>query len=380
MSQEIEYNPFIIKGYFDKLHFCDRDHETNKLFSNLVNQTNTTIFSPRKLGKTGLIYHIFETCKSELNCKVLYIDLYATQNITDFTSLLAKEVFLNIPKTKSLTKKFLDSIKALRPTLSFDPLTGNPEMSLNMVSDQIPNENIENLFQYLDSLGIPVYIAFDEFQQIVHYPETNTEALLRTILQKLKNCVFIFAGSHATIMNEMFNSAKRPFYSSTSSLSLGKIPTDAYRTFIQQLFKSRGRTISLDAIDFILTWTTGYTYPVQYVCHEIFATGKRNIDITFSKLVAAQILQEQAHIFLQYRNLITAPQWQLLKALAKEESTKQPFNKDFLIKYRLGAASSTKRSLDSLIEKELILAESTPNGMEYSVYDKLFLRYLQRLP
>lgn len=378
--QEIEYNPFIIKGYYDKFHFCDRDYETNKLVTNLKNQTNTTIFSPRKLGKTGLIYHIFESCKAEINCKVLYVDLYATQNISDFTSLLAKEVFLNIPKSKSLTTKFLDSIKALRPVVSFDPLTGNPEMSLNMMTDQTPNENIKSLFQYLDSLGMPVYIAFDEFQQIVHYPETNTEALLRTILQQLRNCVFIFAGSHATLMNELFNSAKRPFYSSTSSLSLGKIPTEIYHTFIQQLFKSRGRNISTEAIDFILNWTTGYTYPVQYVCHEIFATGKRNIDIIFTKLVAAQILQEQAHIFLQYRNLITAAHWQLLKALAKEESTMQPFNKDFLTKYKLGAASSTKRSLESLIDKELILEESTENGTEYSVYDKLFLRYLQRLP
>lgn len=379
MSTEIEYNPFIIKGYFDDMHFCDREYESEKLITYFINQTNVTLFSPRKLGKTGLLNHVLSLCNKKYDCLTLYIDLYATQNLAEFTQSLAKEIFSSLPKKKSLTQRFLDQIGALRPKLSFDPLTGNPELSLDVIPEQKSSENIQNLFQYLDSLGYPVFIAFDEFQQIVNYPEQNTEAILRTILQKLRNCVFLFAGSHATIMNELFNSVKRPFYSSTTAMKLDKIPADKYHEFIKMHFEKRGRTIQDDGIDFILEWTTGYTYPVQYICHQIFATGKRQIDITFVKRVSAQILEEQSHIYLQYRNMLSIAQWNLLKALAKETSVLQPYQQTFIQKYKLGSASSTKRTLEALISKELVLDESTDKGTVYSVYDKLFLRYLQRI-
>jgi len=379
MNAANEYNPFIINGYYDKLHFCDREDESNRLVTNLKNQTNTTLFSPRKLGKTGLINHIFALCNEDIECDCLYIDLYATQNLADFTQLLAKEIFATLPKKKSIAQRFMAQFSSLRPTLSFDPLTGIPELSLDLAEINKPNENIQSMFQYLDNIGHPVFIAFDEFQQIVQYPEKNTEALLRTILQKLRNCVFIFAGSHAGMMSEIFNSAKRPFYSSTAALALGKIPTEKYSVFIEKLFANRGRTIQPDAVAFILDWTNGYTYPVQYVCHQIFASGKRLIDLQFTRAIAAKVLEEQSHIYMQYRNMLTLAQWELAKAIAKESSISQPYQQAFIQQHKLGSVSTVKRGLDALIDKELVLAEATENGLVYSVYDKLFLRFLQRI-
>jgi hypothetical protein len=46
--------------------------------------------------------------------------------------------------------------------------------------------------------------------QILH--KKNTEALLRTIIQTLKNIRFIFSGSKKTMMLDMFATANRPFF------------------------------------------------------------------------------------------------------------------------------------------------------------------------
>jgi len=44
-------NPFIIKGYVSKEYFCNREEELKILLRNMQNGSNTTLISPRKMGK-----------------------------------------------------------------------------------------------------------------------------------------------------------------------------------------------------------------------------------------------------------------------------------------------------------------------------------------
>ena len=52
-------NPFVTSGYVSPHYFCDRVEETNLLTSALTNGNHVALISPRRLGKTGLIYHCF---------------------------------------------------------------------------------------------------------------------------------------------------------------------------------------------------------------------------------------------------------------------------------------------------------------------------------
>ena len=54
-------NPFILSPNTPKAHFCDREKETQDLVRYLENGANITLISPRRYGKTGLIYHVFNT-------------------------------------------------------------------------------------------------------------------------------------------------------------------------------------------------------------------------------------------------------------------------------------------------------------------------------
>jgi hypothetical protein len=180
-------------------------------------------------------------------------------------------------------------------------------------------------------------------------------------------------------MHELFNSAKRPFYSSCANLTLEYISIKKYQLFIEKQFKRFERRIEKEATEFILSWTMQHTYYTQFLCNRVFALDKVVISKEDVMQVCINILKEQESIYFQYRSLLTKNQWSLLEAIAKEEGIDQINSKYFITKYKLGLSSSMNRSLESLLTKELIYKELGTKKAAYMISDKFFMRWLQRL-
>jgi len=371
-------NPFPIKGYHGPTLFCDRKAESTLLTDNIRNDINTTLFSIRRMGKTGLIFHVFNTLKKEKYRECIYIDIYGTQSIREFTNQLASAILRAFPQSISIGKKFINLIKNLNPSISYDALTGAPEVSFSFNQPKQYEYSLKELITFLEQQKKPVVLAIDEFQQIASYPERNTEAMLRTIIQPLQKVNFIFSGSQKHLLLEMFNSAKRPFFSSTNPLYLGPIPPKEYAKFIKAKFLQRGRKIDDRSVDFILDWTCNHTYYTQSVCNKVYALNKVNITIEDIYSACDNLLWEQENIFFQYRNLLTAAQWKLLKAVACEGKVTQPTGSAFIGKYNLGNPASVRRSMEALVSKEMVFNEAEENGSYYRVYDCFLLRWLER--
>ena len=75
-------NPFLISGYHCPDYFCDRKNETTRLLNNIQNGQNVTLTSVRRIGKTGLIKHLFYNLPAEW--KGIYVDILATENLKGF--------------------------------------------------------------------------------------------------------------------------------------------------------------------------------------------------------------------------------------------------------------------------------------------------------
>ena len=91
-TKELE-NPFVYKGYDGPAYFCDREKETENLISALKNGRNITLLSPRKIGKTGLIKHVFNRISStEKDAVCIYVDIFSTQNLHDFVQVLGAAI------------------------------------------------------------------------------------------------------------------------------------------------------------------------------------------------------------------------------------------------------------------------------------------------
>ena len=377
LTMEIFENPFGINNYIDPDHFCNREWETKQLLSNIRNNNHTAFFALRRLGKTALIKHIFYLVQKQKNQKCIYIDIFATQNLKDLTNLLANTIYSMFSEKKGIGQKFLEAIKLFRPVLSIDPLTGDTELSLDITKAPQYEKTIPQLLHFLDTQDVKIVIAIDEFQQILNYPETNVEAILRTVMQSLKNTTFLFCGSNQAMMQEIFNNTKRPFYSSCSSIHLQKIEENEYARFIQKIFTQYKYKISDELIYDILAYTKIHTYYTQYFCNQLFAQRQKNITALLVQHIKYSILENKKGDYFQYRNLLTPTQWKLLVAIGKEEIVTQPYNKAFISKYKLGSPAITKRSLDALVTKEMVYKNTNTVTTTYAVYDKFLMRWLQ---
>ena len=217
-------NPFIVTGKIDPAYFCDREEESARLIRSLDNGNNLVIISPRRMGKTGLIQFCYEKPEWKKTYYTFFIDILHTSSLREFTYTLGKEIYETLlPRSKRMTQLFMQTLKSISGKFGFDPLSNTPTFSLELGDIDRPEYTLDEIFVYLAKADKPCIIAIDEFQQIAKYPEKNIEALLRTHIQKINNCHFIFAGSERHMMQNMFVSASRPFYHSADMLELRNI-------------------------------------------------------------------------------------------------------------------------------------------------------------
>ncbi len=370
-------NPFIIYGYTSAEYFCDRKEEVNKILSAIDNGRNITLLSLRRMGKTGLIYHVFNQLALRKKERLLYLDIMAAANLNDFVKEFSKAIVLDEKKRSgNYLTKVKNLIVSLRGKITFDQLTGVPSFELDYRKPEETQKDLATLFQYLSNQKVNYIIAIDEFQQITYFPEKNAEALLRTYSQQYSaNLRFIFSGSNKTILSSMFSQYGKPFYQSSDILSLGKINKSDYADFIYYHFQNNGRNIDKDLIYLILDELECYTFYVQYYFNKLWGIQVLKIDNKLTNNILVDILNERESIYYSYKSLLTENQFLLLKAIAKEGKVSQPNSVKFLRANRLGQASSVNRSLQALLDKEMIYNEDG----NYCVYDLFFQKWLSRL-
>ncbi len=373
-------NPFVIKSYESRDLFCDREAELELMLRNCLNHTDMTLISQRRMGKTGLLLRLFdELAEVHPEVHTIYLDIFSSRNIDDFIKLLAEATMRSFKPKTSIGDKLMTFIKSMKPQLTFDNITGEPQLQIAYQTAHEKEYTLRGLLEFLDSQGAHIVIAIDEFQQIREYPEQNMEALLRTYIQQTRNLTFIYCGSKKHLMADIFTNEKKPFYSSTTFVSLGKIEEKPYADFIRRLFQEHGRKISNEALQFILDWTRRHTYYTQQLCHTVFANCDENVGIVEAKAACDQLMKQGEAVYLQYRQMLTVKQWGFLIAVAKEGSVQQITSAQFLGRHKIGSASASQRLADALCEKGLLNDETTLEGTTYSIGDVFLSHWMERL-
>lgn len=364
-------NPFLISGYQGASYFCDRKKETQSIVSAIENGRNVTLISLRRMGKTGLIKHVFNQAKSK-KINLIYVDLLHTTDFSTLVKEFAKATInqLNLGMLNTSFQKITTLFSSLRPTFTVDPLSGAPSVELDIQKGKQNTKTLEDIFAHLEKQKTHIIVAFDEFQKITSYPEKNMEAILRGHIQHLTNVNFIYSGSQKHILSSMFADVKRPFYQSTQFLALESIALNEYEAFIMNHFKAAGIPITKDEIEFILEWTYCHTFYVQYFCNRLFEI-KMTIPTASIYHAIDKIFSENEPVFTSYLSLLTKQQVQLLTAVAKEGWVNKPTSKEFLSRHGL-TSSTVQRALPALLQKEFITLENEG----YRPYDVFLGRWL----
>lgn len=367
-------NPFIIREYKGRQFFCDRENETKAVLNAIQNGRDITLVSLRKMGKTGLIMRTFEELKKKDAFETIYLDIYSTENLKGLINQLATSIFRMKKTIGEKIEDFLHSFRYVRPVISIDQLTGVPLVSFMIVDEREARNTLEELFELLRQRAKKksIVIAIDEFQQIGNYPEKNVEALIRGMIQTLSNVRFIFSGSNRTILTRMFQDATQPFYQSTEMMYLVEIEQQAYEKFILTQFIKNSRKVEEGVITGLLCWCRCHTWYVQYICNRLYETGNKISKENYQN-IQREILTGQEPFYLEYRNILTRHQWQLMKAIARSDGANMITSGSFIKQNDLTNASTIKRGVESLLQKEMIFQKDET----FYVYDVFFSRWLE---
>ena len=368
-------NPFIVGKYLSDKYFCDREKETAFLHKQIENGRNVALISPRRIGKSGLIQHLFNQPEIKEQYHVFFVDIYATTSLNELVYVLGKEIYEQLkPKTTAWKEKFFQTIASLRIGAKLDPMSGLPSLDLGLGDIQAPQTTLDEIFSYLNEADKPCIVAIDEFQQIGEYKEKNVEALLRTKIQQCRKAQFIFSGSKRHVMSLMFNSPSKPFYQSAVSMGLEPIPVPTYTEFAMRLFAESNKQIAPEVVESVWEQYEGYTWFVQMMMNELYA-----LTPTGQTCLPAQIPTAEYNIIMaqetSYRELLSnLPQRQktILQAIAKEGAAQNITAQKFIRKYNLGSASSVQSAVKLLIKSDLI----TKTDGIYRVYDFFFAKWL----
>lgn len=370
-------NPFATGSYLSPEYFCDREEETKELIRKIVNGNNMAIISPRRMGKTGLIQHLFFQPEINSNYHTFFIDIYATGNLKEFVYKLGKEIFDSLkPKGTKFIEQFFSIISSLRPAFKLDNQSGAPIFDIGVGEIREAEFALEEIFNYLESADKPCVVAIDEFQQIASYPETNVEAILRTHIQRCKNTIFIFAGSQHHLMQNIFFSSSRPFYQSVGMLPLDAIEKQKYIDFAVGHFTKNQKRISEALVDQIYNLFDGHTWYMQSILNELYSSTEKGDECQYEQLMDAveNKLKSYRPMFQTTLFLLSERQKEMLYAIAKEGKAENVTSGAFIKKHGLQSASSVQTAVRQLSDKEII----TTQNQTYQVYDRFFGFWLQK--
>ena len=366
-------NPFYITGIIPEPYFCDREKETTWFIRTLENKAHILLTSPRRMGKTQLIRHVFEQPSIKDNCYTFYTDIYPTTSLHELVLFLSKEIYsVLVPKGKAVIDKFLAGLHSLAGSIGYNPISGLPTFDIKLGNIHAPELTLEEIFRYLEQADKPCVFAIDEFQQIALYPEKNVEALLRAHTQKMNNCLFIYAGSNRHILENMFNSAAKPFYNSAEQIYLDCIPKDVYTAFANEQFSKAGRKILPEAVSLAYDLFEGHTYYVHNVLHNAFAylNADKVIDESDIHEKLSNILEEKGRTFASVMNQLNFQQKETLIAIAKEGKARGVTSVAFVKKHALKSPSSVQYAINALLDKQLLTYQNEERTKTYSVSDR----------
>ena len=196
----------------------------------------------------------------------------------------------------------------------------------------------------------------------------------------MNNCLFIYAGSNRHVLENMFNSAAKPFYNSAEQIYLDRIPKDIYTVFVEKQFANANRRITSEAASHAYDLFEGHTYYVHNVLHNAFAyiDSDKTINEADINKTLSDILEEKGRTFASVMNQLNYQQKETLVAIAKEGKASGVTSVAYVKKHALKSPSSVQYAISTLLEKQLLTYESIERTKVYSISDRFLEMWMNR--
>lgn len=256
-------NPFKFGSVVDEPYFTDRINELAYIKHSMNSANHIVLISPRRFGKTSLVKKAIK----EINRPSIFINLQMAVSVENLASLLLKEIFKLRPFEK--VKHLMTHFRVI-PTISTNPFSDAVDVSFQPNLDT--TAILEDAFALLEKVSSPtkrIITVFDEFQEIMGI-EKGLDKRLRAIMQEQQNINYIFLGSQESMMTQIFERKKSPFYHFGMLMHLDKIPYDDFMQYITQRLPLKYDTQAKDIAKDILNTTLSHPYFTQQLASQVW--------------------------------------------------------------------------------------------------------------
>lgn len=340
--------------------FCNRVQERQVILTNILKCKHTVLSSPRRYGKTSLVYQV--VAENDIPCAK--IDLFMAvddASICKFITTAVEAVIKDIiPVGTKISNKILDIFKAFDVSVKLGDKAYSLSFKPQAVAQTSNEIYVAHIYESLKSLSElakleqnNIVVFLDEFQEIIAGESCDAiMGAIRNVAQQSEYLAFIFSGSKRHLLTTLFNEKRKPLYMMCNNLSLERISVDDYRQHITRLAKLRWDFPLEDStITRIMKYTEAHAYYVNLLCGTLWdfenLPSLEDVDSAWQICVH----NEKGRIIDELNNL-THSQKDILKSI-----TIYPTDKPTSIKFtRLinRPISTINQSIKSLLEKDMI--------------------------
>jgi hypothetical protein len=213
--------------------------------------------------------------------------------------------------------------------------------------------------------------VFDEFQDIKNIDKALIK-ILRSVMQHHSNVNYIFMGSQETLMRDVFEKKKSPFYHFAYLFPLEKIPMNEFRKYLSSGLKNvtADHIPIADAIINVTNLHPYYTQQLAFSVWEILKNGgshKNSVNQAVEKIV-------QNHDIDYERLWNTFNRTDMKVLIGMTLSDQLPLSQKFLNDYGIGATSTAFSSLKRLMVSGIVIK----TGNEYLIDDPFFVEWIKK--
>lgn len=259
-------NPFKFGSIVENEFFTDRVKEVAYICQFLNSRNHLILISPRRFGKSSVVLKAVKQAERPY----IRLNLQGVTSISDFAAKLLREIYNTHPweKLKHQVMNF-----RIVPTISTNQVTGAIEIGFQPTQDQrILLEDVMALMENAHTEKERLVVILDEFQEI-RAISPLLEKTLRSIMQEQKHINYILLGSQESMMTDIFENVKSPFYHFGGLMRLQKLPRAEFEEFLQTRFEPIFHEASKELADKVLDYTDCHPYYSQQLAFHIWQIG-----------------------------------------------------------------------------------------------------------
>ena len=263
-------NPFVFTRAVHPKHLIGRQEEASALIRDALGGHYVRLTAPRRFGKTSLLTKVFETAARDHGLQCVRVDLYGVVSLADLVVRFERGY------AGHLTGRLRTAIDAVMRAADLGLSLGASGFSVQLQRNAAAIDPIPALHAVLD-LPIRIFeqthrrclVALDEFQSIAHV--RGAEEILRSHieLQGQEAAGYIFAGSEAGMMRQLFGERARPLFGQAKPVTLGPLPDRDAGPFISDRFHSARRDVD-PVLPNLIREARGHPQRLMLLAHLLF--------------------------------------------------------------------------------------------------------------